>query len=71
MLVDASGAQRYIVERLVDHDTRASRASPPRAATRAASTRASRRRAPEKHYRVRWLGQSPAERYVGATPPPP
>ncbi|KAE8899808.1 hypothetical protein PF003_g16068 [Phytophthora fragariae] len=27
-LVDASGARRYVVERLVDHDTRANRESP-------------------------------------------
>jgi hypothetical protein len=34
---------------------------PPCGTTGAASSRASRRQAPEKHYRVRWLGLSPAE----------
>ncbi|KAE8878100.1 hypothetical protein PF003_g37831 [Phytophthora fragariae] len=60
-LVDASGGRRYVVERLVDHDTRANRESPPRGSPGTANTRATRRQAPEKHYRVRWLGHSPAE----------
>ncbi|KAE8881599.1 hypothetical protein PF003_g34334 [Phytophthora fragariae] len=60
-LVDASGARRYVVERLVDHDTRANRESPPRGSPGTANTRATRRQAPEKHYRGRWLGHSPAE----------
>ncbi|KAE9331966.1 hypothetical protein PF008_g15164 [Phytophthora fragariae] len=60
-LVDASGACRYVVERLVDHDTRTTRESPPRGSTGTANTRATRRQASEKHYRVRWLGHSPAE----------
>ncbi|KAE9190141.1 hypothetical protein PF004_g21991 [Phytophthora fragariae] len=55
-LVDASGARRYVVERLVDHDTRANRESPPRGSPGTANTRATRRVAPEKHHRVRWLG---------------
>ncbi|KAE9038596.1 hypothetical protein PR002_g5947 [Phytophthora rubi] len=60
-LVDVSGARRYVVERLLDHDTRANRESPPRGSPGTANTRANRWQAPEKHYRVRWLGRSPAE----------
>ncbi|KAE9034880.1 hypothetical protein PR003_g12625 [Phytophthora rubi] len=60
-LVDASGARRYVVERLVDRDIRANRESPLRGLPGTANTRATRRQAPEKHYRVRWIGHSPVE----------
>jgi hypothetical protein len=60
-LVDASGEQRWIVERLVDHDTRVHREELPHDNPDAASTRSRRRRVPEKHYRVRWLGYSPSD----------
>ncbi|GMF41776.1 unnamed protein product [Phytophthora fragariaefolia] len=60
-LVDASGARRWIVETLVDHDVRANREAPPRGTASATNNRASRHQVREKHYRVRWLGYSPAE----------
>ncbi|KAE9001679.1 hypothetical protein PF011_g13646 [Phytophthora fragariae] len=53
-LVDASGARRWIAKRIVDRETRKTRAS----ATASASRRA---RATETYYRVRWLGFPPAE----------
>ncbi|KAE9003953.1 hypothetical protein PR002_g17202 [Phytophthora rubi] len=53
--------RRYVVERLVDHDTRANRKSPARGTPGSANTCVTRRQAPTKHYRVRWLGHSPAE----------
>lgn len=59
-LVDTTGAQRWIVDRLVDHDMRENRELRPRDAS-SARTRASRRAPTEKHYRVRWLGHSPAQ----------
>ncbi|KAE9290632.1 hypothetical protein PR003_g25242 [Phytophthora rubi] len=53
-LVDASGARRWIAERIVDHETRRTRAI--------GSALTSRRtRAIEMYYRVRWLGFPPAE----------
>ncbi|KAE9171307.1 hypothetical protein PF002_g29856 [Phytophthora fragariae] len=53
-LVDASGARRWIAERIVDHETRRTRAT----GTAPTSRRA---RATEMYYRVRWLGFPPAE----------
>ncbi|KAE9353611.1 hypothetical protein PF008_g4929 [Phytophthora fragariae] len=53
-LVDASGARRWIAERIVDHETRRTRAT----GTAPTSRRA---RATERYYRVRWLGFPPAE----------
>ncbi|KAE9315187.1 hypothetical protein PF008_g19311 [Phytophthora fragariae] len=53
-LVDASGARRWIAERIVDHETRRTHA------TGTAST-SRRARASETYYRVRWLGLPPAE----------
>ncbi|KAE8957002.1 hypothetical protein PR001_g31532 [Phytophthora rubi] len=53
-LVDASGARRWIAERIVDHETRRTHA------TGTAST-SRRARATETYYRVRWLGFPPAE----------
>ncbi|KAE9278664.1 hypothetical protein PF008_g28559 [Phytophthora fragariae] len=53
-LVDASGARRWIAERIVDHETRRTRAT----GTALTSRRA---RASEMYYRVRWLGFPPAE----------
>ncbi|GMF43840.1 unnamed protein product [Phytophthora fragariaefolia] len=41
-LVDASGARRYVVERLVDHDTRSHRENPPRGTPNSANMRATR-----------------------------
>ncbi|KAE9286966.1 hypothetical protein PR003_g26173 [Phytophthora rubi] len=49
-LVDASGARRWIAERIVDHETRNGTAPTSR-----------RARATERYYRVRWLGFPPAE----------
>ncbi|GMF38038.1 unnamed protein product [Phytophthora fragariaefolia] len=60
-LVDASGARRYVVECLVDHDTSAHRENPSRGNPNSVNTRSNRRQAPERYYRVRWLGHSPAE----------
>ncbi|GMF43974.1 unnamed protein product [Phytophthora fragariaefolia] len=59
--VDATGARRYVVECLVDHDTRAHRENPPRGNPNSVNTRSNRRQAPERYYRVRWLGHSPVE----------
>jgi hypothetical protein len=59
--VDASGEQRWIVERLVDHDMRVDREEHPHDSPNVASTRSRRRRAPEKHYRVYWLGHSQSD----------
>ncbi|GMF25304.1 unnamed protein product [Phytophthora fragariaefolia] len=42
-LVDASGARRYVLERLVDHDTRAHRENPPRGNPNSVNTRSNRR----------------------------
>ncbi|KAE8963524.1 hypothetical protein PR003_g25065 [Phytophthora rubi] len=53
-LVDASGARRWIAERIVDHETRRTRAT----GTAPTSRRA---RTTERYYRVRWLGFPPAE----------
>ncbi|KAE9201080.1 hypothetical protein PF005_g15093 [Phytophthora fragariae] len=53
-LVDASGARRWIAERIVDRETRKTRASDTAPASR-------RARATETYYRVRWLGFPPAE----------
>ncbi|KAE9283482.1 hypothetical protein PF008_g27396 [Phytophthora fragariae] len=53
-LVDASGARRWIAERIVDHETRRTHA------TGTAST-SRRARATETYYRVRWLGFPQAE----------
>ncbi|KAE9057907.1 hypothetical protein PF010_g31196 [Phytophthora fragariae] len=53
-LVDASGARRWIAERIVDHETRRTRAT----GTAPTSRRA---RVTERYYRVRWLGFPPAE----------
>ncbi|KAE9059096.1 hypothetical protein PF006_g31972 [Phytophthora fragariae] len=53
-LVDASGARRWIAERIVDHETRRTHA------TGTAST-SRRARATETYYRVRWLGFPKAE----------
>ncbi|KAE8957634.1 hypothetical protein PR001_g31304, partial [Phytophthora rubi] len=53
-LVDASGARRWIAERIVDHETRSTRAT----GTAPTSRRA---RVTEMYYRVRWLGFPPAE----------
>ncbi|KAE8877927.1 hypothetical protein PF001_g21672 [Phytophthora fragariae] len=53
-LVDVSGARRWIAERIVDHETRRTRAT----GTAPTSRRA---RATERYYRVRWLGFPPAE----------
>ncbi|KAE9179446.1 hypothetical protein PF002_g27810 [Phytophthora fragariae] len=52
--VDASGARRWIAERIMDHETRRTRAT----GTAPTSRRA---RAAEMYYRVRWLGFPPAE----------
>ncbi|KAE8973002.1 hypothetical protein PF011_g25424 [Phytophthora fragariae] len=52
-LVDASGARRWIAERILDHETRRTRAT----GTAPTSRRA---RATERYYRVRWLGFPPA-----------
>ncbi|GMF59002.1 unnamed protein product [Phytophthora fragariaefolia] len=60
-LVDASGARRWIVERLVGHDVRANREAPLRGTPSATNNRASRHQLRGKHYRVRWLGYSSAE----------
>ncbi|KAG2763782.1 hypothetical protein PC129_g13426 [Phytophthora cactorum] len=58
-LIDASGAQRWVVEPIVDHDTRS------RSSTRDGQTRelpqGQTPRGNERHYRVLWLGLSPAE----------
>ncbi|GMF23678.1 unnamed protein product [Phytophthora fragariaefolia] len=59
-LVDASGARRYVVKRLVDHDARAHRGNPSRGNPNSVNTRSNRRQAPERYYRVRWLGRSSA-----------
>ncbi|KAE8975412.1 hypothetical protein PR002_g25609 [Phytophthora rubi] len=53
-LVDASGARRWIAERIVDHKTRRTRAT----GTAPTSRRA---RTTERYYRVRCLGFPPAE----------
>ncbi|GMF48859.1 unnamed protein product [Phytophthora fragariaefolia] len=53
-LVDASGARRWIAERIVDHETRRTRV------TGTAST-SRRARTTEMYYRIRWLGFPPAE----------
>ncbi|KAE9310529.1 hypothetical protein PF001_g10143 [Phytophthora fragariae] len=53
-LVDASGARRWIAERIVDRETRKTRASDTASASR-------RARATETYYWVRWLGFPPAE----------
>ncbi|KAE9263482.1 hypothetical protein PR003_g33144, partial [Phytophthora rubi] len=53
-LVDASGARRWIAERIVDNETRRTRAT----GTAPTSRRA---RATKMYYRVRWLGFPPAE----------
>ncbi|KAE9275540.1 hypothetical protein PR003_g29307 [Phytophthora rubi] len=53
-LVDASGARRWIAERIVDHETRRTRTT----GTAPSSRRA---RATERYYQVRWLGFPPAE----------
>ncbi|GMF50402.1 unnamed protein product [Phytophthora fragariaefolia] len=60
-LVDASGARRWVVERLVDHDVRANLKATPRGTPSATKNRASRQQSHEKHYRVRWLGYSLAK----------
>ncbi|KAE8905878.1 hypothetical protein PF003_g10293 [Phytophthora fragariae] len=53
-LVDASGARRWIAERIVDHETRRTRAT-------GTAPRSRRARTTERYYRVRWLGFPPAE----------
>ncbi|KAE8900899.1 hypothetical protein PF001_g13102 [Phytophthora fragariae] len=53
-LVDASGARRWIAERIVDHEARRTRAMGSASTFR-------RTRATEMYYRVRWLGFPPAE----------
>ncbi|KAE9349451.1 hypothetical protein PR003_g5887 [Phytophthora rubi] len=53
-LVDASGARRWIAERIVDHETRRTRAT-------GAVPTSRRARATERYYRVRWLGFPPAK----------
>ncbi|KAF4032791.1 Calponin homology domain-containing proteinromo [Phytophthora infestans] len=50
-LIDSSGAQRWIVERIVDHDLRQCHG------IRDGHTEADK----EQHYRVHWLGLSPGE----------
>ncbi|KAE8906972.1 hypothetical protein PF005_g11129 [Phytophthora fragariae] len=53
-LVDASGARRWITERIVDHEARRTRAM-------GSALTFHRTRAIEMYYRVRWHGFSPAE----------
>ncbi|KAE8980405.1 hypothetical protein PR001_g24282 [Phytophthora rubi] len=53
-LVDASGARRWIAERIMDHETRRTRATGTALTSR-------RSRSTERYYRVRWLGFPPAE----------
>ncbi|GMF35563.1 unnamed protein product [Phytophthora fragariaefolia] len=53
-LVDASGARRWIAERIVDHETRRTRTTDTAPTSR-------RERTTERYYRIRWLGFPPAE----------
>ncbi|GMF51231.1 unnamed protein product [Phytophthora fragariaefolia] len=53
-LVDASGARRWIAERIVDHETRRTRVTGTAPTSRRACTT-------EMYYRIRWLGFPPEE----------
>ncbi|GMF26571.1 unnamed protein product [Phytophthora fragariaefolia] len=53
-LVDASGARRWIAERIVDHETHRTR-------TTGTAPTSRRARTTERYYRIRWLGFPPAE----------